>query len=413
MDGVREDRVREYRVREDGPRKTGGVLQRRRDCTSPGRPTTMNRAEALRVMGLSPGPHDTVELHTLRAAYKRALLRAHPDKPGGSPERFAQLRQAHAVLLSSGASGGPGGPGGEGLDRATLEKMMERIRQVVAAVRLAADISRRAFFSPPPAPRPAPPEEGGQGGQGEGEGEGEGVPSIELDVEVTLEDAFVGRTKRIVVRVDDNGTFVSQALLLPLVPFSPLHVFEGVGDHAALSRARGDVIVRLRVAPHPVFRIDDTVSPFDLHASVDVPLVDVYYSRASELTHMDGSSIRLDSMSPGVQVVRGRGMPFLDESGLTVRGDLYVFRRVVAPRLSRAHLGRPEVRAAFATAFLGVGSQGGESLADVHGDGDDHGLEQQVGVFEVECDVLGDDGGDWHDARDGESDDADEHVAQV
>lgn len=54
----------------------------------------MDRAEALRVLGLEGDPDE----ESIRAAHKRMILRAHPDQ-GGSDYLAAKVNEARQVLL--------------------------------------------------------------------------------------------------------------------------------------------------------------------------------------------------------------------------------------------------------------------------------------------------------------------------
>jgi hypothetical protein len=60
-------------------------------------PGRMGRAEAASMLGVAPGAgRDEIE-----AAYRRLMLRVHPDK-GGAPGLAAQLNAARAALLGTG-----------------------------------------------------------------------------------------------------------------------------------------------------------------------------------------------------------------------------------------------------------------------------------------------------------------------
>ena len=80
--------------------------------------TTLDIASARRVLGIPPGGAST-NADDVRAAFRRASLRAHPDKAGGSHEQFVRVSRAYEVLRKEsshlgGARRGAGDDGGDG-----------------------------------------------------------------------------------------------------------------------------------------------------------------------------------------------------------------------------------------------------------------------------------------------------------
>jgi DnaJ-class molecular chaperone len=79
-------------------------------------------------------------------------------------------------------------------------------------------------------------------------------------------------------------------------------------------RSRSDIIVRLRIAPHPVYHAD-IVEPCDLHACVSVGLSARCYGADVLLPHFRGRDVRLtyDPSHPDARQVfkfPGLGLPF-------------------------------------------------------------------------------------------------------
>lgn len=292
-------------------------------------------AAAFRVLGLPPG----APLEDVRAAYKRLALRCHPDKPGGSLEAFnrvhtaflAASRPRRLVTVNGGA-------------------MMQWFFAAYAAI---ASGQCRA-------------------------------DDVHVNVHVTLEDIYMARVKKVVVGVwrhDDTagghaawgkeggeGAAASwvrrqQAVLVSLRTRQDPYVFERAGDDPRISwlgflravkrtpdAGRSDLVVHLVVEPHPVYRIDDVYSAYDLHADVDVSVLDFYYGRTLELPFLDPeASPMVVHYGDGkrVHVEHGFGLPM--PSG--ERGDLYVYFNMQMPRLDAAHLSRPEVSEALRLVF--------------------------------------------------------------
>jgi hypothetical protein len=104
-------RLHPVAVRVDGSDRLVDVLPAQVRLVPPRRaPAARARAEAVFAGegGARPDCHALLGLPTgfgpeeLRRAYRRASLRAHPDKPGGSAAAFAGLAEAHAVLADPG-----------------------------------------------------------------------------------------------------------------------------------------------------------------------------------------------------------------------------------------------------------------------------------------------------------------------
>jgi DnaJ-class molecular chaperone len=196
-----------------------------------------------------------------------------------------------------------------------------------------------------------------------------------MDIEVALEDVFHARTKRVVIGVlrrrADGGIFerCRQAVLVPLSGDRAEYKFRGVGDdappallgipHASAACARGDVVVRVNVKPHPVFSVDTVLSPLDLHATLPVSLLQHYYGADLELQHPSGeknavlkatyqppnpSQTRTDNYRQ-VRAFQGLGLP--DANG--ERGSLYAFLQVHLPIIDPAALSQKNIQEAITT----------------------------------------------------------------
>ncbi|GAB3125982.1 DnaJ domain-containing protein [Novispirillum itersonii] len=77
------------------PRPKPQAQTETRQAPSPPRPGTMDRSEALRVLGLP----ETATADEVQAAYRRLMGQVHPDK-GGSDWMAAKLNEARERLLS-------------------------------------------------------------------------------------------------------------------------------------------------------------------------------------------------------------------------------------------------------------------------------------------------------------------------
>ena len=221
--------------------------------------------------------------------------------------------------------------------------------------------------------------------------------TLTVDLPVSLEDIYHARVKKIVVSVVRRPLFTRtrQALYVRLMrsdrsePLRHEHLFPGMGDDSLAEMllpalfgrerkapgftkgARGDVLVRLVVAPHPVFSPDPVLYPCDLHATVPLSLHGYCHGQTTTLPHFSGTPVVASYTPPPlaeaeedadtetdpaparhVQMFPGLGLPYRppddSSSGSSSnsnrevhRGDLYVFMelRLPSPRALRETFG--------------------------------------------------------------------------
>jgi curved DNA-binding protein len=146
--------------------------------------------------------------------------------------------------------------------------------------------------------------------------------NIEQPVEVTLEEAFHGTTRilqqdshRLEVKIPagvDTGSRVRVA---------------GQGGMGA-GGGRGDLYLRIEVAPHPVFeRRGD-----DLHCEVSIDLHTAILGGEVRVPTLKGNimlKVPPETQSGKLFRLQGQGMPHLGD--VTKRGDLYAKARIVLP----------------------------------------------------------------------------------
>jgi curved DNA-binding protein CbpA len=107
----------------------------------------MTRTDPYEILGVRSSVSDA----ELRAAYRRAVQRHHPDHNGGSPEsarRFEEVQEAYARIralrVARPAGGGPAGAAGTERRDPNLDFRLEDIERELAAAREAKERARRA-----------------------------------------------------------------------------------------------------------------------------------------------------------------------------------------------------------------------------------------------------------------------------
>jgi DnaJ-class molecular chaperone len=151
---------------------------------------------------------------------------------------------------------------------------------------------------------------------------------LEHDVELTLEEAFHGATRRISVAHGGHARTVDVRIPAGVKDGSRVRV-HGEGEAGANGGASGDLFLRVRVRPHAIFeRRGD-----DLHAKVAVPLTTAVLGGEAQVPTISGSvRLKVPETTQGGQVFRlkGHGMPVAGKPD--VRGDLYATVDVQLPR---------------------------------------------------------------------------------
>jgi curved DNA-binding protein len=290
----------------------------------------MEYKDYYKILGVSK----TASEKEIKAAYRRLAKKHHPDINPGNKEaeaRFKEIGEAYDVLsdkekrtrydtlgenwqsYGQRPQGWPGGQsGGVRIDFEDLGG--------------AGGFSEffRTFF-------------GGGGGAGFGGGRtgfgGAGFPGEEIpeaadaegEVELTLDEVLNGTTREIALAESKRRVEVK---IPPGVRDGSRVRVAGEGGRGAGGR-KGDLYLRVRVAPNPSFeRRGD-----DLQTTVRVSLTAAVLGGEAQVPTLDGEvGIKIPPGTPAGQVfrLRGHGLPRLGEKG--VRGDLMATLAVDLPR---------------------------------------------------------------------------------
>jgi curved DNA-binding protein len=154
---------------------------------------------------------------------------------------------------------------------------------------------------------------------------------VEGELEIALEDALHGSTRTVQLQGGD-GELKTYELKIPVGVHDGSRIrLAGRGGPGRAGGPDGDLLLTIRLAPHPRFRLEGEadllvvvpVAPWEaaLGATVTVPTPDGPVEMKLPAGRSSGDRLRL----------RGKGMP----QGKSGRGDLYAELRIVVPaRLS-------------------------------------------------------------------------------
>jgi DnaJ-class molecular chaperone len=151
---------------------------------------------------------------------------------------------------------------------------------------------------------------------------------IEHEVELTLEEAYHGATRRISIKQGGHARSVDVRIPVGVKDGSRVRA-AGEGEAGANGGASGDLYLRVRIKPHPVFERKGA----DLHAKVAVPVTTAVLGGEAQVPTVTGAvRLKIPETTQSGQVFRlkGHGMPAVGKPD--ERGDLYATVEVQLPR---------------------------------------------------------------------------------
>jgi curved DNA-binding protein len=151
---------------------------------------------------------------------------------------------------------------------------------------------------------------------------------VEHEIELTLEDAYHGVTRRLTLKHDGHARTVDVRIPPGVGDGSRVRV-AGEGEQGAGGGTSGDLYLRVRLAPHPLFERKGR----DLYVKVPVLVTKAVLGGEAEVPTISGKSVRLriPPLTQNGQVFRlkGYGMPAVGKPEDT--GDAYARVEVQLP----------------------------------------------------------------------------------
>ena len=151
---------------------------------------------------------------------------------------------------------------------------------------------------------------------------------IEHEVELTLEEAYHGATRRMSIKEGGHARSVDVRIPVGVKDGSRVRA-AGEGASGSNGGAAGDLYLRVRVKPHPVFERKGE----DLHTRIAVPVTTAVLGGEAQVPTIPGSvRLKIPEGTQNAQVFRlkGHGMPHVGKPD--ERGDLYATVDVQLPR---------------------------------------------------------------------------------
>jgi len=143
---------------------------------------------------------------------------------------------------------------------------------------------------------------------------------VEHELELTLEDAYRGTTRRLALKHDGHARTVDVRIPAGVGDGSRVRV-SGEGEQGVGGATAGDLYLRVRLAPHPVFERKGR----DLYVKVLLPVTTAVLGGEADVQTLAGKSarLRIPPLTQNGQVFRlkGFGMPAVGKAD--DKGDLY------------------------------------------------------------------------------------------
>src|SRR3954447_6029348 len=295
----------------------------------------------------------------LKQAYRKLARKHHPDvNPGdkSAESRFKEINEAYEVLgdpekrrkydelganwrqyeqaqqqgqgFPGGSPFGAGGPGGAwninmgggGAPGGYRTMTEEEMHDLFGNEDPFSDFFRTFFGG-------ADPREGGRARQGRATRAQKGR-DIEHEVELTLEEAYHGATRRVSIKQGGHARSVDVRIPVGVKDGSRVRA-AGEGESGGNGGASGDLYLRVKLKPHPVFERQGN----DLHAKVAVPVTTAVLGGEAQVPTVTGAvRLKIPETTQSGQVFRlkGHGMPAVGKPD--DRGDLYATVDVQLPR---------------------------------------------------------------------------------
>ncbi|HEU4686762.1 MAG TPA: DnaJ C-terminal domain-containing protein [Vicinamibacterales bacterium] len=143
---------------------------------------------------------------------------------------------------------------------------------------------------------------------------------IENEIELNLEDAYHGATRRLLLRHDGQAKHVDVRIPAGVTDGSRVRV-SGEGEQGVGGAESGHLYLRVRLAPHPSFERKGR----DIYVKTPVPLTTAVLGGEANVPTVSGkpARLRIPPLTQNGQLFRlkGYGMPAVGKSDET--GDLY------------------------------------------------------------------------------------------
>jgi DnaJ-class molecular chaperone len=169
---------------------------------------------------------------------------------------------------------------------------------------------------------------GGGGARAAGRARQRPGRDVEHELELTLDDAYQGATRRLSLKHGGHARTVDVRIPAGVGDGSRVRV-SGEGEHGVGGAAAGDLYLRVRLSPHPVFERKVR----DLYVEVPLPVTTAVLGGEADVQTLAGkpARLRIPPLTQNGQVFRLKGYGMPDVGKNDEKGDLYARIEVQLP----------------------------------------------------------------------------------
>ena len=283
----------------------------------------------------------------IKQAFRKLARKHHPDvNPGdkAAEAKFKEINEANEVLsdpekrrkydelganwraYEQAGAGGPGGPGwnvnfGGGGQGGFRTMTPEEMNAMFGDSDPFSDFFHTFFGGPVGGAQ----EETGRRRSRRGTRQGR---DVEQEIELSLDDAFHGTTRRLAIKHDGHARTVDVRIPAGVGDGSRVRI-SGEGEIGSGGAKSGDLYLRIRLTPHPKFERKGK----DLYTKVHLPLTTAVLGGEADVPTLAGKTLRLKvpAVTQNGQTFRlkGHGMPTTNKPDA---GDLYATVEIQLPK---------------------------------------------------------------------------------
>jgi DnaJ-class molecular chaperone len=260
----------------------------------------------------------------IRQAYKNLVLKHHPDK-GGTSTNIYDINEAFAVLSDPTSKA-----------KYDMENEIPPMINILTVL-----FSRMSYFMKDYIQKKQTDQKNTH--------EQDKPKDIIVKMPIELEDLYSHKIKKLGIQVVRNGQIEKQIVYVSLANYEEEYVFKGLGD--VEGDLKGDIVVKLDILPHKVFRVDTLIDKYDLWMECEIGLREFLYGKTIDVLLLDGNTLTVSipyfDMNNMVHKVVGKGLPFFPDGNGDAElehGNLYIFFRLHIERPSQKVLDNPEIK---------------------------------------------------------------------